>query len=66
MNRQETQLNSASVGSMLEVSAVQEVETIAQKFVARGVAKAVIEQNAEQIGKEKETRKIAQIGRAHV
>ncbi len=59
MNRQETQLNSTSVGQMLEVSTAQEVETITQKFMARGVAKAVAEQNAEQIGKEKETRKIA-------
>ncbi len=59
MNRQETQLNSASVGCMLEVSTTQEVQTIAQKFGARGVSKAVAAQNAEQIQKEKETRKIA-------
>ena len=59
MNRQETQLNNASCGRMLEVSAAQEVETIAQRFIARGVTKAIAEQNAEQIGKEKETRKIA-------
>ncbi len=59
MNRQETQLNSASVGRMLEVSAAQEVETITQKFMARGVAKAVAAQSVEQIEKEKETRKIA-------
>ena len=59
MNRQEAQLNNASVGRMLEVSTAQEVETIAQKFLARGVAKAVAEQNTEQIQKERETRKIA-------
>ena len=59
MNRQETQLNNASVGCMLEVSAAQEVETIAQQFTARGVAKAVATQTTEQITKEKETRKIA-------
>ena len=59
MNSQETQLNNASSCRMLEVSATQEVENIAQKFVARGVAKAVAEQTAEQIGKEKETRKMA-------
>ena len=59
MNRQEVQLNNASVGRMLEVSTAQEVETIAQKFLARGVAKAVAEQNTEQIQKERETRKIA-------
>ncbi len=59
MNRQETQLNNASVGRMLEVSAAQEVETIAQQFTARGVAKAVATQTTEQITKEKETRKIA-------
>ncbi len=61
MNRQETQLNNASVGRMLEVSTAQEVETITQKFMARGVAKAVAEQNADQIGKERETRKIAPV-----
>ena len=59
MNCRETQLNNASVGTMLEVSTAQEVEIIAQKFMARGVAKAVAEQNAEQIGKERETHKIA-------
>ena len=59
MNRQETQLNSASVGRMLTVSAAQEVEAIAQRFAARGVAKAVAEQNAQQIKKENETRKLA-------
>ena len=59
MNSQETQLNNASSCQMLEVSATQKVETIAQRFAARGVAKAVAQQTAEQIGKEKETRKIA-------
>ena len=59
MNRQETQLNNASVGRMLEVSAAQEVQTIAHRFAARGVAKAVAEQTTQQIAKEKETRKIA-------
>ena len=59
MNRQETQLNSASVGRMLEVSAAQEVQTITQSFAARGVAKAVSAQSAQQIEKEKETRKLA-------
>ena len=59
MNSQETQLNKASSCQMLEVSATQKVETIAQRFTARGVAKAVAQQTAEQIGKEKETRKIA-------
>lgn len=61
MNRQEAQLNSASVGRMLEVSATQEVETITQQFVARGVAKAVATQTTEQIQKEVETRKMAPI-----
>ncbi len=59
MNRQETQLNNASVGRMLEVRATQEVQTIANRFVARGVTKAVAEQTIQQIEKEKETRKIA-------
>ena len=59
MNRQETQLNNASVGRMLEVSAAQEVETIAGQFASRGVAKAVAEQTTEQIEKEFQTRKIA-------
>ena len=59
MNCQETQLNNASSCRMLEVSAAQEVETITQKFVTRGVAKAVAQQTAEQISKEKETRKMA-------
>ena len=59
MNSQETQLNNASSCQMLEVSATQKVETITQRFAARGVAKAVAQQTAEQIGKEKETRKIA-------
>ena len=59
MNRQETQPNNASSCRMLEVSATQEVETIAQRFASRGVAKAVAEQNAEQICKERETHKIA-------
>lgn len=59
MNHHETQPNNASVDCMLEVSAAQEVETITQKFAARGVAKAVATQTTEQIAKEKETRKIA-------
>ena len=59
MNSQETQPNNASSCRMLEVSATQEVKTIAQRFAARGVAKAVAEQNAEQICKERETHKIA-------
>ena len=59
MNSRTTQLNSASAGHMLEVSAAQEVKTITQQFVTRGVAKVVAQQNAEQIGKERETRKIA-------
>ena len=59
MNRQETQLNNASVGRMLDVSAAQEVETIAGQFASRGVAKAVAEQTTEQIEKEFQTRKIA-------
>ena len=59
MNRQEAQLNNASVGCMLEVSATQKVETIAQQFAARGVAKAVATQTTEQIQKETETRKMA-------
>ena len=59
MNRQQTQLNNASVGRMLEVSAAQEVQTIADQFASRGAAKAVAVQNAEQIKKASETRKIA-------
>ena len=59
MNHQETQLNNASVGCMLEVSAVQEVENISNRFALRGVSKAIALQNAEQIEKEKETKKIA-------
>lgn len=59
MNRQETQLNNASAGRMLDVSVAQEVETIAGQFAARGVAKAVAEQTNEQIEKEFQTRKIA-------
>ena len=59
MNRGETQLNSASVGRMLEVSTAQEVENITNHFASRGVVKAVAEQSAEQIKKENETRKIA-------
>ena len=59
MNRQETQLNSASVGGKLVVSAAQEVQTITEQFAARGVAKAVAAQSAQQIEKEKETRKLA-------
>ena len=43
MNRQEAQLNNASVGRMLDVSVAQEVETIAGQFASRGVAKAVAE-----------------------
>ena len=59
MNNPKRQLNNASSGCMLEVSSVQKVETITQRFVARGVAKAVAAQTTEQIAKEKETRKIA-------
>ena len=59
MDRQETQLNNASAGRMLEVSAVQEVQSIAEQFGARGVVKAVAAQTTEQIQKEAETRKIA-------
>ena len=59
MDRQETQLNNASAGCMLEVSAAQEVKTIARRFVARGVTKATAAQTTEQIAKESETRKIA-------
>ena len=59
MNRQDTQLNNASVGCMLEVSAAQEVQTITNQFASRGVAKAIAVQNAEQIEKETKTRKIA-------
>lgn len=59
MNRQETQLNSASVGQMLEVSPAASVQAITEQFEARGVAKAIAVQSAEQIEKEKETRKIA-------
>ncbi len=59
MNRQETQLNNASRGRMLEVSAAHGVQTIAEHFEARGVVKAVVAQNAEQIEKEIETKKIA-------
>lgn len=59
MNCQETQLNNASLGRMLEVSAAHEVQSITERFEARGVAKAVAAQNAEQIEKEVETRKIA-------
>ena len=59
MNRQETQLNSASTGRMLAVSAAQEVQSITKRFAARGVTRAVAAQNAEQIEKEQETRKLA-------
>ena len=59
MNRQEAQLNSASAGGMLVVSSTQKVETIAQQFAARGVAKAVADQTTEQIQKESETKKMA-------
>ena len=59
MNRQDTQLNSASVGRMLEVSTVAKVQAITQQFGARGIAKAVAVQNAEQIQKETATRKLA-------
>ena len=59
MNRQETQLNNASVGCMIEVSAAPKVQAITNQFEARGVAKAIVTQSAEQIEKEKETRKIA-------
>lgn len=59
MNRQETQLNSASVGRMVEVSVAPVVSAIAEQFSARGVAKAVVAQTREQIEKEAETRKEA-------
>ena len=59
MNRQEIQSNNASVGRMLEVSAAQKVENISEQFAGRGVAKAALAQNIEQIAKENETRKIA-------
>ena len=60
MDRQETQLNTASVGGcMMEISAAPQVEAIAERFEARGVAKAIAVQTAEQIEKESETRKIA-------
>ena len=59
MNRQETQLNSVSTGRMLAVSAAQEVQSITKRFAARGVTRAVAAQNAEQIEKEQETRKLA-------
>jgi hypothetical protein len=59
MNCQKTQLNSASAGKMLEVSATQEVQTIAQQFLARGAVKAIALQNAEQVQKESQTRQIA-------
>ena len=60
MDRQETiQLNNSSAGRMLEVSAAQEVKTIAGKFVARGITKAAAAEATEQIAKERETRKIA-------
>ena len=59
MNRQETQLNNASLGRMLEVSTVHEVQTITEQFETRGVVKAVAMQSAAQIQKETETRKIA-------
>lgn len=61
MNRQETQLNNASAVQMPVVSAAQEVKTIARQFASRGVAKAVAEQTAEQMQKERETRKIAPV-----
>ena len=59
MNRQETQLNSASAGCMVEVIPTSDVQNIADKFEARGVAKAIVTQSAEQIQKESETRKLA-------
>ena len=60
MDRQETkQLNNASVGCMLEVSAAQEVKNIAGQFVARGIKKAAAIETTEQMAKERETRKIA-------
>ena len=59
MNCQKTQLNNASAGKMLEVSAAQEVQTIAHQFESRGAAKAIALQNAEQMQKESQTRQIA-------
>ena len=59
MNRQETQLNSASVGHMVEVSAAPVVAAITEQFSARGVAKAVAIQTREQIEREAATRKEA-------
>ena len=59
MNCQETQLNNASAGRMLELSTAQKVENITEQFALRGVAKATLAQNIEQIAKENETRKIA-------
>ena len=59
MDAQKTQLNNASNGRMLAVSPAQEVQNIAKQFASRGVAHAVAVQNAEQIEREMETRKIA-------
>ena len=59
MNCQKTQLNNASAGKMLGVSAAQEVQTIAHQFESRGAAKAIALQNAEQMQKESQTRQIA-------
>ena len=59
MDCQKTQLNSVSVGRMVEVSPAQEVQSITARFSSRGVAKAVAAQTTEQIQKETETRKIA-------
>ena len=60
MDRQEIQLNTASDGGcMIEVSAAPHVQAIAERFEARGIAKAVATQTTEQIQKETETRKIA-------
>ena len=60
MNCQETQFNNPSAGCMLEVSAPK-VEAITEQFAGRGVAKATLAQNIEQIAKENETRKIAPV-----
>ena len=59
MNRQETQLNNASVGRMVEISAAPAVAAITEQFSARGVAKAVAVQTREQIEREAATRKEA-------
>ena len=61
MNCQETQFNNSSAGCMLEVSIAPKVEAITEQFAGRGVAKATLAQNIEQIAKENETRKIAPV-----